>query len=375
MSLAGGPGIGIAAILTAIRARNQAALEEARQRREDQDFALHVAAQQAAQQNARTQTDMQRTNNQRLFQREQFREGQAQDAAAEKAKNDWLSDASGYEQSKERGVPEASRPAVSDLRSFATASPEQFDKRLQNPQGSVTVGGGEDAREVPLSDVRRTEGEMLERQKASTMDALAAKADELARRNLGDELRKKATAAPRVESPNSTRRADLAEANATRVPPQDRREVTGYRNTMRNLDRMDKGFDDAAQRSGDPNFAKMRINDALRYFGANDVDLTVLKARNINTLAQYIFTISGKAVTEGEYSRLAQVLVNDTDTVDSARGKIREFQSFLREKKQDTVNALRDVGYKVPANWDGDFDQPVQNLATKPGTIPGATRR
>jgi hypothetical protein len=336
-----------AMILGAIRLRNKEALEDARARRDDQDFALRSAAQRASQDHAHQSLEMQREAQNRLGQKETFDQQERSRTAAEKAKASFLGNEERYLGSKIEGVPEAVGPIYDRTKAFVESSPEMLDPRH------------------PMSGVLQNQRDF----DVSQMSATASKMH-------NDEVNRKERHLRATEK-IAAEKADHMGTKITRIPDVDRREIVGYENTIRNVDKLKTTIEGVAQSGKAPNLYTMRVNDAMKYLGAKDADLAVLKARNTNTLAQYIFSVSGKAVTEQEYARLSEVLVNDGDTIETALPKLASFREFMRERKHDALTGMKLAGYNVnPEFYQRDYDAgPVGRLAPKPGTIPGAVRR
>jgi hypothetical protein len=129
------------------------------------------------------------------------------------------------------------------------------------------------------------------------------------------------------------------------------REVTGTENTIRNVDRLSSKARELAASGKYPGLYGMKVNQAAKYLEGQDVDTAVLNAMMTGTLADYIFQVSGKAVTEQEFARLRQVTANQDDTFQVAVAKLDAFRRFMADRKQDMLRGYELQGKTVNPGW------------------------
>jgi hypothetical protein len=135
------------------------------------------------------------------------------------------------------------------------------------------------------------------------------------------------------------------------LTPAQTKEVTGIENTIRNVDRLDSKIRELDASGKYPGLYGMKVNQAAKYLEGQDVDATVLNAMITGTIADYIFQVSGKAVTEQEFARLRNVTANQDDTVQSAVGKLKAFRTFMADRKEDTLRGYELSDKNVNPGW------------------------
>lgn len=152
------------------------------------------------------------------------------------------------------------------------------------------------------------------------------------------------------------------------------KEVSGYENTIRNVDRLANKARQLDASGKYPGLYAMKLNQAARYLEGQDVDTSVLNAMMTGTLADYIFQVSGKAVTEQEFARLRQVIANQDDTLEVALGKLDAFRQFMADRKTDALRGFELQGKRVNPGWhESDYaGKPSTPLGMKPppGALP-----
>lgn len=309
MPIGTGPAAAAMAILTAIRARNQSALEEARARREDQDFALRQAAQQAAQRNAAMQTEMQRTNNLINLSREQRAVQKENESSINAARSQFLSDMDPYTKSKERGVPEAVAPMAAEARKWVDYAPEY-----------AKPGN-------PMHDT-------LDAQLKSDMEPMAAKAAEVAAQNQQNELAKKATGPVRpTAGPKATAPKDISD------------KVGGE---IKSKMALVQGLDDVVSQAGAlkskfPGYweGKQPVQEIRRALGMQDPEVAAYLARVEDLVSARVKERSGAAYTMTEKNWLASQMPNAGDSLPTLMAKASNIRRYERWKIGNDLRDLR----------------------------------
>lgn len=318
MPIGTGPAAAAMAILTAIRARNQSALEEARARREDQDFALRQAAQQAAQRNAAMQTEMQRTNNLINLSREQRAVQKENESSINAARSQFLSDMDPYTKSRERGVPEAVAPMAAEARKWVDYAPEY-----------AKPGN-------PMHDT-------LDAQLKSDMEPMAAKAAEVAKANREEEFKIKTTPKPVAPKPPPPPRI---------IPDSAAKEVAGYESNIQSTEKLIGMLESAAKAGGGTDIYKMKMNEVAKLLpGMRDVDQSLIRAQGGMVLSDFMRTQSGLVVNENEARRLANVVFSESDDLATGLAKLRNHLAEAGNKKRTRARVLKEAGYNVPQDW------------------------
>jgi hypothetical protein len=230
---------------------------------------------------------------------------------------------------------------------YARAKPMEQVK----PYDPKTGQGGVGPEDVP--NIR----EGIEDEAFKTRDDAFSRAAKIAREYRDREMGIKADKA----APKHSAYADELSKRRTMVSDAQTKEITG----------IDTGVERQKQIRGTaqslatkyPGIYGSVWNDVEKKLNVDDPEVSAFKAFVGLNLAEYVFEVSGKAVTDAERKFLMQIQPQGTDRVETLIKKSQQFEKWLGDKRRITVGNIKKQG-KDTAAFEAD-DAPAQALSAE----------